>query len=276
MAQMLDPRVTDPQAWRRWLKEGSKLGWRVWLTLLPLSVLLGLGAGWVTRQGWGAGMILIIALSGLWQAMLLATAEQAAAGKRVDIGTAIGGLMAFWRLEGKQAQRQIKVRATVMALGLAVVVLFLLVVFAVMALVGPPPGTAEAPPPVVRSTFQQVSSVAGSWATVFLWSWLLQRGGQTAMTNMLVRRHGMDWESAKRLDDLCASRNAHNLRPLAFAFLVVPLVMIFSPLLIFVIELVWVSVVTVAARDIYENKEALDPVEARVTETSGQMVQVGV
>jgi len=41
-----------------------------------------------------------------------------------------------------------------------------------------------------------------------------------------------------------------------------------APWMVFLLEVVWASVISVAARDIFENKEALEPQEARVNATS--------
>lgn len=265
MSQLLDPRTTPPNAWKRWFRVGAKLGWRVWLTILPLSLVVGLAGGWMSTQLWGLGVMLLTAVSGLWQAVLLHTAEQAARGKRVDVGTAWDGLMALWRLPERQAVRQIRARAIVSVVLFSVLMLlFVLPLYWFMSQNPPAAETPAAAPTALTMFFQY----AGVWGTVFLWSWLLQRGGSVAMTNMLVRQHGMDWEAAHALNEKAYHRNRHNLQPLSMIFIAMAMLLFFAPWVVFLLEVVWASVITVAARDIFENKEALETQEARVTSSS--------
>ena len=265
MSHLLEPRTTPPNAWKRWLRVGAKLGWRVWLTILPLSLIVGLAGGWMSTQLLGFGVLLLTTVSGLWQAMLLHTTEQAARGKRVDVGTAWDGLMALWRLPGGQAIQQIRARAIVSVLVFSL--LMLLFFLPLYWFASQNPEAAKAPEKAVTGVML-FFQYAGVWGTVFLWSWLLQRGGSVAMANMLVRQHGMDWESAHALSEKAQSRNRHNLQPLSMIFIAMAMVLFFAPWMVFLLEVVWASVISVAARDIFENKEALEPQEARVSTTS--------
>lgn len=259
MPQLLEPRETPPHAWKRWLKVGLRLSTRMWLTVLPLSLILGLAGGWLALSAWGLGIIALTAVSGLWQAALLHTAEAAAAGKRVDVGTAWEGLARFWRQPGAVARHQLKVRAVVSAV-LATVLMLVLVLPLYWAL--SQQGAPATPTRPVTPWILFVQCAAG-WGMVFMWSWMMQRGGSVAMASFLVRQHGVDWETAHRLQERALLRNHHNLRPLSILFLVSVLALFLSPWLVFLAELAWVSVMTVAARDIFGGREALEPQEAR-------------
>ncbi len=268
MSGTLQPRQTAPGAWKRWLKEGARLGGRVWMSLLALSLLVGLSGGWVAHQLMFLGFVGCITAFGLWQAMLLHTAERAAAGKRVTVGDALDGLLGFWRLPGHQAQYQLRVRLICCLICYA---LFMLV------FVAPLLWFLHTNPDVLQELSQQrngskvlgvwdhVFFMARGWALVFFWSWINQRGSILASTSMLVRRYGMEWDLAHALWERAVRLNAHNLKPLYGVFFVLLLGMFLVPVLVFPLEVMWVCVVTVAARDMFEQEEALAPQEARVS-----------
>ena len=262
MPQTLEPRQAPPHAWRRWIKDGGKLAWRVAWAVLPVSVLMGLAGGWVARQGMGVGFIAVMALTGLWQAMLLSTAEKAARGQRVNVGTPFQGLTEFWCLPGGQAQLQMKIRAFFPAVLFVLLAAFLGIVgLLVKATNGSVDIETTAAAVPATSSLELLSGLAVLWGVAFFWSWVLQRGYQTAMTNMLVRRHGLDWDSACALDERARDLNGKNLLPIAMLFIVGYACLAFAPLLVFVVELVWVCIVTVAARDVFEQQESLAPME---------------
>lgn len=269
MSNTAEPRIVEPNSWRRWWRVGAKLGWRVWLTILPLSLIVGVGASWLSLQMWGLGFFVLMALSGLWQAALLHTAERAASGKRVDVSTPVEGWLSMWRLPQKQAIEQIKARGVISVVAaLVMTVLVLVPVYLFMAF-GETGVTAKTPSaPEDATALKLFLQCAANWVVIFLWSWLLQRGGSVSMANMLVRKYQLSWEEAHALVERAVSRNRSNFMALAMSFVVITVLMFLAPWLVFLAEVMWACVITVAARDIFEQKEALDPQEARVSATS--------
>lgn len=265
MSQLLEPRETPALAWKRWLKVGARLGVRQWLTLLPLSLVLGLAGGWLSAHSYSLGLLALTSVSGVWQAMLLHTAERSAAGKRVDLSTAWEGLMIFWKLPAGQALQQIKARAITSVVLACAMLLVLFLPLYLLAINQAPPE----PTPVRETTsWMLLLMYSSTWSTVFLWAWLLQRGGCLAMTNMLVRRYQLDWETAHRLQEKAMLKNRHNFQPLSLLFIAGAMLLFFAPWTVFFLELLWVSVVTVMGRDIFEHKEGLESLEARATSAS--------
>lgn len=265
MSGLVQPRQVAPGALKRWVKESLRLGGRVWMTLLAFSVLGGLAGGWVAQQGLFLGFVACLAVFGLWQAMLLHTAERAAAGKRVTVSDAFDGLVGFWRLPGKQAQVQLKVR---LVCSLIFYAFFMLVIIAPLfwflsssvVEVTQAPQAAEPRPTV----WALLTVMAGGWMLVFFWSWLNQRGGIVCSANMLVRRYGVDWDMALALWEKAVLLNHREVRSLYLVFLGMLVAMVMLPVLVFPLEVFWVCLVTVAGRDMFEQEEALAPQEARV------------
>lgn len=265
MSGLIQPREVAPGALKRWTKESLRLGGRVWMTLLAFSVLGGLAGGWLAQQGLFLGFVGCVAAFGLWQAMLLHTAERAAAGKRVTVGDAFDGLVGFWRLPGKQAQVQLKVR---LICSLIFYAFFMLVIIAPLfwflsSNAETVSELSKAAPPQ-RSVWDLLTVMAGSWMLVFFWSWLNQRGGIVCSANMLVRRYGVDWDMALALWEKAVLLNHREVRSLYLVFLGMLVAMVMLPVLVFPLEVFWVCLVTVAGRDMFEQEEALAPQEARV------------
>lgn len=269
MSNTAEPRIVEPNSWKRWWRVGAQLGWRVWLTILPLSLIVGVGASWLSLQMWGLGFFVLMALSGLWQAALLHTAERAASGKRVDVSTPVEGWLSMWRLPQKQAVEQIKVRTVVSVVMTALLTLLVLLPVYLFSAVNDPGVAAKTPPDQDDVTALKLFfQCAANWVVVFLWSWLFQRGGSVSMANMLVRKYQLGWEEAHALVERAVSRNRSNFIALAMSFVVITVLMFLAPWLVFLAEVMWACVITVAARDIFEQKEDLDPQEARVSATS--------
>ncbi len=261
MSQTLEPRTVDPASWKRWVKIGCSLGWRVWISALPLSLIVGLGACWLLETHLAFGL-LILPLTGLWQAMLFTLAEQAASGKQVSVLDAWDGVVAYWRLPGKPAQQQLRQRA-LYALFLT---LFVLAMVGFILLLASLSGPGSKPPAVPLPLWKQFADLSSYWAIIFLWSFGLQKGGFMSCMNMLVRKHGMDWGSAEGLWDRAMAKNSSSLSLLAMLGMLGAQAMMFIPVasfFIFPVEVIWACIVTVAARDMFEGKDALEKQEAR-------------
>lgn len=266
MALLMEPRRVEPGAWRRWVKVGGRLGARVGLTLLPLSVIVGLAGGAIASQLFSLAIVPVVAMSGVWQAAVLGTAERAAQGKRVDVGTAGECAWAFWRLPDGQAWQQVRARAAVAAVLTGLMLLLVVLPLAWYASGRPDDPTAIKPSP---DAWRQLWSYASSWGSVFLWSWAAQRGGSVAMANMLVRQHGLGWEQAHHLFNQAYLLNRVELMQLSLVFLAASVpVLLVLPWLVFPLEVVWASIVTVAARDIFDHTGTLAPQEPKPASAS--------
>ena len=269
MPRLLEPRQVAPGAYKRWLKESVRLAGRVWMSLLAFSLLVGLLGGWLAHQGFFVGFVVCVTAFGLWQALLLHTAERAAAGKRVTVGDGVDGVLAFWSLPGRQAQFQLKVRliCSVLFYVLFLVVFLLPMLWYTASHPEIAAEVAQQAPPSGHPVWRLLLAMAGGWVLVFFWSWVNQRGGILSPANMLVRKHGLDWDMALALWERAVRLNYLQLRPLYWVFFGVLVAMLWLPVLVFPLEVFWVCLVTVAARDMFEQEEALSPQEARVTQT---------
>lgn len=265
MSTLLQPRQVGPGSWKRWVRQSLRLTGRVWLSLLVFSIAVGLTGGWVARQGLFLGFVVCVGAFGLWQAMLMHTAERAAAGKRVTVGDAWEGLKQFWQLPGGQAQLQLKVRLICSLLFyLAFLLLFIL---PLTWFVASNPEVAQdlsaATPAPRHPAWAWLLAMASGWVLVFFWSWVNQRGGMACSANMLVRRYGLDWDMALAVWERAVRLNHVHLRPLYWIFFAILLAMLWMPVLIFPLEVFWVCLVTVAGRDMFEQEGELAPQEAR-------------
>lgn len=257
MSQFLEPRSLPNDVWKRWWRQGARLAVRSAPTLLPLVVLVGLAVGTFSQALFGVGAFLFLAVSGMWQAMLLSLLEQSARGKRLDLGMAWQALLDFLALPGRIAQQQLTVR---FAWSLAAVGGLFVLVWLAQQLIVPtdPPPAPRAPP----SQWEELFFVVRDWGLVFIWSWVLQVGGTTSMSNYLVRNYGLTWEQAHELNQRAVRKNL-GLSALKLSFLFVMFSVMFGIVFTFVLEILWLAIMTVAARDLFEQKDALDPVEAR-------------
>ena len=282
MAQLFDPRTLEPTAWRRWVREGLRLAWRASLTLLPLSVLLGLGIGWVVSRdeasllkalgvpldpgvSWvlGSSALLqapLIVFFGLWQMALLEVLAASASGRRVDVGMVWTSIHGFWTQPGRPAQRQMAARAR----WAAILVASLMSLGALMVMNTPPEDLLKSLARLAQRRESFVSAAA-AWYSTFMLCWTFQRHSAVSLSGPLVRKHGMDWDQAHVLSRQALSRNFRSFLFLRYIFMgVLVLVMLVPPAawLVFPFELLWASVLTVAYRDIFEAKSQLDPVVA--------------
>lgn len=265
MSQLLEPREVEPGAWKRWLKTSARLSLRLWLSALPLVLAIGLCVGWGLREtNYVAGLVLL-PLTGLWQVLLLSLAERAAAGKRVTVGDAWDGVVAFCRQSPDVVWEQIKSRV-LLALGLLAVAgaihgVIFVVRWATDA--GAIPPVPAQPDP---SLFMELSSMASCWALFWMWTWGAQMGGVLSGMQTLVRKHGMDWNAAGKLWNQALRKNGRSLFPLIMGGVLMSYILLFiTPLslLVFPFEVFWTCLIAVVMRDMFEKKDALDPQEAR-------------
>jgi len=262
MSQLLEPRRVETDAWKRWCKTGFRLTLRLWMSALPLSVILGVSIGWVMDHVHPLLGLVAVVFSGLWHVMLFTLAERAAEGKRVSVGDAWAGLAEFVSRNGRAAWDQLRQRAIrtfVLAAALLAILGLAMLFFASST-------PAESVAPRVRPDWFEWASLCSSWTLVFLWGAGLQRGGVMSSASMLIRKHGLGFEEAETLWNRAVLKNASCLSLVGMLFLVLCQLMIVFPFLsffIFPLEVFWACVVTVAGRDIFGHKEALEKQEAR-------------
>lgn len=260
----LEPREVSPTAWVRWVKDGGRLGRRVGWSLLPLTVGVGMVGGWGIEKTNGLLLVPMMALSGLWQAWILGVAERGAQGTRVEAGTGMGEVLAFWALPGRQAWQQVKSRGVLGLCLLLGLIFFLAALNYLFSSLSQPPAVTPSP----AQWWNQMQSFSRQWGLFFLWSWSFQLGGGVSMCNMLVRRFDLSWVAAKRLNDRCSQKNHLCMTSFFMVYMAGVFAFIALPVLIFAVEAFWVCCLTVAAREIYEGKDSLAPLEARVLRSS--------
>lgn len=266
---MLEPRVTAPDAWKRWLKTSAQLTGRLWLSALPLSLIVGGLVGWGLRETHHLLGLVILPLTGLWQVVMLGLAERAAQGKRVTVGDAWESVADFCLQRPALVLQQMKAR---FVLGLAVLAAFLVIMGGVMALrwLLEPPAAVVPLPVSPPGLLLELSFFASNWALVWVWTWGIQSGGLLSGVQTLVRKHGLAWGEALPLWQKAARLNQHNLKFVLLPGFLLGQTMVFFPylgFLIFPLEIFWACLVAVVMRDIFDQKDALDPQEARVTTT---------
>lgn len=262
MSQLLEPRRVEVDAWKRWCKTGFRLTLRLWMSALPLSLIVGVGVGWTMEHVHPLLGLVAVTFSGLWHAMLFTLAERAAEGKRVSVGDAWAGLAEFVGLNGRAAWDQLRHRA----IRTFVLAAALLTIFGLVMLIFASSAPAEPVAPRVRPDWFEWASLCSSWTLVFLWGAGLQGGGVMSSASMLMRKHGLGFEEAETLWSRAVLKNAPCISFVGMLFLVVSQIMLVLPFLsffIFPLEVFWACVVTVAGRDIFGHKEALEKQEAR-------------
>ena len=242
MTTTLKPRQVDENAPKRWVKEGFGVFKRTYMVLLPLSLLVGLGVGYLLFTNLLVFAPFVVGLSGLWQALMLHVSEEAAKGKRVTIQTAFEGLLLFAQAPNNVMKRQIMVRFLVSG---AVCWSFLLLVIFF---------GGEAKPERVRTLFEIFSLMSDRWLTFFIWVWAFQRCGIFSFLNPLVRRFGMEWDMATALTIQGQQTNQHCRSKVTFVFFLPVFTIVFAPYLIFFFDIFWSGFITVAYRDIFEHE----------------------
>lgn len=269
MARLLEPRACKPNAWIGWCKTGAKLARRAAPAVLPQLLLMALVLGTVARHP--LGLLALLVLSGFWQAATLTVLEKAAAGERPDLWTWLGAFARFAQDRSSQAWRQVKVRFVVTLVLLAF--FMLLSALAKTVIAGAPPSpTPPAPLPAWLAVLQHPAWLAlAGWCIVWLGSWVFQKQGVTSMTNMLVRRHDLTWPQADALCDRARDLNKVSMLSMVAPFMILQFLLVVLPVLIPLVELLWSAMVTVMARDIFEQEPDLAPVLAPVA--VGNLVQ---
>lgn len=260
MAQELKPKKMDDLAPWRWMKDGRKLFGRVVWAMLPFCLLVGLFFGYLITLNFYFVVPVALALSGIWQAMLLHVCEQAAKGVRVTFLTAIDGAKIYASLPDNIMMKQAFKRFLVS--GSVCLFLFLLTL-----------GVKATNPPVL-SSLEFFFWVCHKWINVFIWSWGFQVGGVVCFTNALVRNFGVSWGGAIFLNSSARALNAVQTSKMSILFFSMLFLVIFSiPALIFLLEIYWVAVMTVAYREVFEDGNGLLEQEARQAFLSPSVLQ---